>query len=506
MTAAMILPCLAANAPDTSHRAPASAATASRPAWAAMKVGMAWLLPVQYDRRIMPLDSMARQVVRDVTGLSRYGTYDCTALLLAWTWQWSEWADEPMVLVDDPDLQAQIGLPLDQKRFAYAVLASNHALAQLAGQAADLDASHQPIRPSQLAAAGVWNRLSMLESVSRGELLRIVPAMQNADGPWTTIDRIDEQEGISPSQQETILRTWAQMRQSFSAGDAKTFNAAARDLPKTLAGLKAAGWPKDDRVGLEVVYNLVRPFRAGWVAMAVTMLVGVPAALWPRRWLWWIAWALLLDAFGLLSLGIMLRYKFGGHIPVATPYESLVFLGWAITALGVVTLLRTRQRALLPTVAAAVTAILVIADTAGLPTVARALTSSPHTAWLTCQTVTGLVACGSLVLAMCMGCVLAGSRALRTQEGRLRQTMDRWLYGLIAAGCILLAVAIPCAIRANGAWGVRPGAAMATLLVYGTILLSRRQNWLSPFGTAMACILCFPLVGLACLAVGLESI
>ena len=355
--------------------APASQAVGADglPLWAKMKVSMAWFLPVQHNGRVMPLDSLARQVVREVTGQGSYGKCNPTALLLAWTWLWPHWADEPMILVGNAELQEHIGLAVDRKRFAYSQLANNDVLMQLAAEAQRPPLAHQPVSPLQRAAADVRGRLSMLDAIRKGTPLRIVPDVKNVLGTWVTVAEIDGQERIEPALRQQIQVGWDRMHAGFLAGDGKAFNGAARDLTRTLTNLKAPGSSREDLVGMEVLYNLGQPFRAGWIALAFAMAVGLLAAAWPKRWIRWIAWTLLLDGFGALSIGVFLRWKFSGHAPPATMYELLVFMGWGVTAIGILTMLFVRQRAVLPIVAAIAAAILLVADASPLESAASPL-------------------------------------------------------------------------------------------------------------------------------------
>ena len=484
--------------------APASQATGvdGRAAWAKMKVGMSWFLAVQYNGRVMPLDSVARQIVREVTGQRTYEKYDCTALLLAWTWQWPQWADEPMVLVGNPQLQKHIGLAADRKRFTYKQLAGNDVLANLAAEAQRLSLAHQPVSPLQQGAAKVRERLSILDTIRQGTPLRIVPAMQDPLGTWVTVAEIDRQDGIDPAVRQRIRQGWDRMHEGFLAGDGTVFNGAARDLNKLMQGLKAASWPSGDRVGLEVLYNWGKPVRAGWIAMAAVMAAGLLAAAWPKRWVKWIAWMLLLDAFGLLSVGIVLRWKFSGYVPLATMYESLVFMGWGVTAIGIVTMLLVKQRGVLPIVAGTAAAILVVADAAPLDaTVSLQEPVLRNTAWLTWHMLTVLLAYSALALAMGVGHVQAASLILRPQGRDWTGQLCWLLHGLMLAGSVLLAAGIIFGAAWAGAssgrywsWDPKQISSLIALLAYMILLHGRLFRWFGSFGLAAGSILCFQLI------------
>jgi len=341
----------------TQSAAPVATSSAAR-----MNLILFRLLPVQYAGRIMPVDTLARQVVRQVTGRRTWADVHPAELFLAWTWSWPQWEHEPMVLVGHPDLQKHLGLPPDRKHFSFADLVDNAELTRLATQARRLAQDGQPIDPLQQAALQVQERLYVLNAVRNGSLLRIIPAIQDPQGTWTTVAEIDNQPGLPPDKQEQIRLYWQRMGAAFLAHDRTAFIAATHALDRMLTDLKAASWPDRDALAWEFVYNWLQLFHWGWIATFVATAIGLLAAAWPKKWIKAIAWALLLDGFALLTAGILIRWRLRNQTPPATVHDTLVFLGWSVTAIGIIAMILVRRRTTLPLVAGIATAILVVAD------------------------------------------------------------------------------------------------------------------------------------------------
>ncbi len=111
---------------------PAAAASMEKPAWTSLDFSAARSIPVQYNGRTMPLDTLARQIVWQVTGRQAWQGYDPVGLMLAWTWQGKDWLDQPMVLVNTPELQKKVGLAANEKRFSCNQLQANAKLTHMA--------------------------------------------------------------------------------------------------------------------------------------------------------------------------------------------------------------------------------------------------------------------------------------------------------------------------------------------------------------------------------------
>lgn len=481
-------------------------APASRPAWAKVVLAEAHLLAVQHEGRTMPLNTFGTEIVVEVTGRDTYERYQPLNLLFAWTWQPEAWRDEPMVLVGHPALQKQLGLPGDAKRFRYDELMNNQALmAQI--MAVEQGALRSPNLTAEQQAslqtvAQVGQRLKILKAAFEGDLIRLVPPIGNPDGAWVTVADIDAQPNLPVEARQKIQASWVAMREAFLAGDKEGFRAAAKDIKASLEGLQSPAYPSPRAINVEVLYNLVHPFRYGWYFTLAAMLVGLVRLVYDRKWLRYIAWMLLIDGFALLTMGLAMRWIFGGHAPVATMYESLVFMGWGVVAIGIVTMIVVRQKAALPIVAAVATAILAVGDMAPLQSTAGVLMPAlTGTMWLSFHVKTIMLAYSAFALAMGLGHVQSILLVRRASDPQRTAALGRLLYGMTLFGVVLLTAGIIFgAIWAGKAWGRYWGFdpketwSLITLLGYMVVLHGRRAGWFGAFGLAISSILCFLLV------------
>jgi len=475
------------------------AAAGNPAAWTRLDFRRARQIPVQYKGRVMPLDSMARQVAWQITGRRSWEGHEPTGLLLAWSWQGRTWFDKPIILVRDPILQAHVGLPTDRKRFSYNELSDNAEFMQILREADQLQRTDKKLDPLHRNALQVWTRMSVLFDVVAGRLLRIVPPAADAEQAWTVVEKAT---GFDASVLENLKAAYAKFRSTFEAGDVEGFNEASAALHAALAGLGSPAWPDEAVLKSEVFYNVIAPFRIGWVLCFLALAAGLVALPIRNKVLIGAGVALLLAGFAAQSLGIVLRWRVGGHAPFATMYESLVFMGWGATAIGLAAMAVMKHRAALPIVAAVATAVLVVADTTPLDwTVSPLVPVLRNTMWLTYHVLTIMLGYSAFALALGVGHVQAVLLSYRPQRTDWTRMLGRLLYGIIMTGIVFLTAGIIFgAVWANKSWGRYWGWdpketwSLITLLGYMAVLHGRRAGWFGQFALAIASIVCFQLV------------
>jgi cytochrome c-type biogenesis protein CcsB len=471
-------------------------APASQLAWTALDFGPARTIPVQYGGRTMPLDTFAREIVWQVTGKRAWQGHDPVGLLLAWTWQGQNWLKQPLILVGFPELQKELGLAENQKTFSYADLVGNERLLQMLSAASD----SEDVPATHRSALQVGSRLEMFKRVFTGQFLHIVPPTNDPTGTWLTAE--EPGQGIAEADRARIQSAWDKMRGGFIAGNTSAFETGTQELTGTLATLNTKAWPDPSLMALEVQYNQLRLFQWGWILTCLAMVAGLVELAVPSKIAKAAAWALLIAGFAALTVGIAMRWRFSGHAPLATMYESLIFMGWGATGIGIVTMAIVRMRAALPIVAGVATAILIVADSTPLDAMASPLVPVlRNTMWLTYHVLTIMLAYSALALAMGVGHVQAATLAYRSHDTERTARLGRLLYAMLLVGCVFLTAGIIFgAIWANKSWGRYWGWdpketwSLITLLGYMAVLHGRRVNWFGSFGMAAASIVCFQLV------------
>ena len=88
-------------------------------------------LPVQHDGRWPPLDTVARNIVWQVTGDVYSVGRDPVLLLLAWTFDPATWRDQPLIRISNPELRWELELPRAKEVFSFTDLVQHEPLHDL---------------------------------------------------------------------------------------------------------------------------------------------------------------------------------------------------------------------------------------------------------------------------------------------------------------------------------------------------------------------------------------
>lgn len=170
-------------------------------------------------------------------------------------------------------------------------------------------------------------------SASRGDQpLHIIP--DSVDGreqwlcPWLYMLQAGPRAPETPE-----LASLAAMRAAYVAADEKAFAKAAASLDAAVRR-KAPAAPY---TGMELFYNSVNPFAKskllyGIAAIAALLLMTVL----PRRWLYAVCLGLVCAGFAPHTFGLISRVVIMHRPPLATIYETFLFVAWACVVLGAV--------------------------------------------------------------------------------------------------------------------------------------------------------------------------
>jgi ABC-type transport system involved in cytochrome c biogenesis permease subunit len=311
-------------------------------------------LPTQHDGRMPPLDTLAREIVEEVTGTPSYQGYDPVLLLLAWTFDREKWEQQPLISLRNAELRAALHLPADKTAFSYKELSGQEFLAKQIADLRTMQPGKKP-DPLQQKVRDIAERLSTLADVFTGQALPLIPDPNSVIAAWRPIGARATAMGHPPTEPEAVRSAWSALREALSARDKARFDKASNDLASALAELPAAYRPPADVLARELRYNQMRPYHVAWQLLLVGTVLAALAALLEARWaqhlaglkglVGAVALVALLGGCGMHSYGMWLRWDIAGRLPATNMFESMLFLGWgaavfAILAGCVTTVLR----------------------------------------------------------------------------------------------------------------------------------------------------------------------
>jgi ABC-type transport system involved in cytochrome c biogenesis permease subunit len=419
-------------------------------------------LPVQHDGRVMPLDTVAREAVFNVTGQRRWPGTDPVALVLGWAFDPNGWAHEPLVQVGGAELRRAAGLA-GETHASFAELVNNQRILDLIRQARAQAEREEPLPPLLSQAQKLEDRLIWMQEFLERSILRVEPARDpNA--------------------------TWAVPAHLHSISD-------LLQVQKT----SPPPYVSTQRIGIELNYNRVRPARLAWWILVAASLVALLALKLDRIWLDRLAAAGLVAGLAVMSWGLWARWQIAGRIPASNIYESLLFLGWGVAGFALVVLIFLRSRVILFNAATMAGLTMALADCLPIdPFVHPMPPALSGTPWLAIHVPIIMLSYSVLALGVLVAHMQIGCHLFLRRPSDLPLRLSDLLYWYIQIGSLLLIAGIVTgSIWGASSWGRYWGWdpkevwSLVAFLAYLAILHARMDRWIGPFGVAAWSIVAF---------------
>ncbi|WP_242354775.1 cytochrome c biogenesis protein CcsA [Anaeromyxobacter sp. SG64] len=462
-TAAAIALALFASAGSAQAPAPAPAAMDG---WA--KVDAMRRLPVQHDGRTMPLDTLAREAVWNVTGSYTWNGEDPVVTVAQWLFDPMRAANTPLVQLGSPELAVAVGLPGGTKYASFAQLVSSQRVLGIMQQARQAAMSDRPRTGVLAQAEKLEERLVWMQGFLEKDKLRAIPVAGKPRARW----------GV-PQPMSTV-----------------------DDLVALSTGPRLDGWPSPQAIDREILYKKVRATRVAWIILLGALVVSLVA--WNRKskLLEGLAFAGLLGGFAVMTWGIAMRWAVAGRIPASNMYESLLFLAWGVGLFAVVALPVLRNR--LVVLNANAMAALTMALTDLLP-IDRFIHPMPPvlsgTPWLAIHVPIIMIGYSVLALGVVIAHMQIGFTIFAPRRTDLTVRMSDLNYWYMLVGSILLIAGILTgSVWAASSWGRYWGWdpkevwSLVAFLAYMAIVHGRFDKLIGQFGVAALSIIAFQTI------------
>jgi len=425
------------------------------------------LLPVQHDGRVMPLDTLAREAVWNVTGRHGWQGTDSVALVLGWVYHSEEWSNEPIVKIGEADLASEIGLPGRGSASLRELLASVR-FRELAAAGHEAEEAERPVGGLPKKALKLEERLVWLHGLLDGSTLRVAADPSDSNAEW---------QALSPNEKPADL-------------------IAFKSRPSPGAYPPAAAMQRETR------YNAVRPTRLAWWILSASLVVSILAWVRPRRLFDGLAVAGLAGGFLTMTWGIVTRWQVAGRIPAANMYESMLFLGWGVGLFAFVAFIFLRNRLVILNATAMAALAMILADRLPIdPFIHPVPPVLAGTAWLAIHVPIIMVSYSVLALGVLIAHMQIGCTIFAPARKDLAIRMNDLLYWYTHVGSILLIAGILTgSVWAASSWGRYWGWdpkevwSLVAFLAYLAILHGRFDRLIGPFGVAALSIIAFGMI------------
>jgi cytochrome c-type biogenesis protein CcsB len=437
------------------------------PALAASSEDVLRRLPVQHDGRTMPLDTLAREAVWNVTGDYSWHGEDPVATAVGWLENPPAAANASVVKLGSAAMAAELGLPAGTTHASFLTIVRNQKALALMQQARDLEQQGIPRTGVVQDAEKLEARLMKLQSFLNREAVRPLPVAGDANARWN----------VPPEVSRATLQALA-------------------------AGQRLPGWPAADKIDTEIRYNELNPVRLSWIILLASLVVSIVAGVRRNKLLDGAAFGLLLGGFAMMSWGILLRWDAGDRIPAANMYESMLFLAWGVAFFAVIAYAVMRNRVVV--LNAAVMAALTMALTDLLPIdrfihpIAPVLAGTP---WLAIHVPIIMVGYAVLALGLVVAHMQIGFTIFAPAKVEVIDRLYDLLYWYMFVGSILLVAGILTgSMWAASSWGRYWGWdpkevwSLVAFLCYMAILHAKVDRMIGQFGVAAISIAAFQTI------------
>ncbi|MAF64060.1 MAG: hypothetical protein CMJ84_00185 [Planctomycetes bacterium] len=414
-------------------------------------------LPVSYQGRVKPLDTVARNALLALNGrqsLKHEGLRITAAHWLTDLMTRRDIAFEYEVFrIDHPEVLALFGWDkTNKKRFSYNDIGPQRE--QLLGQADQVNKVPQKQRNSfqvkllQLAQ----NVMFVFEALATHQELHPMPPL-DADHDWMTLQEAAAHSHAS-GRLPRMVEQYAGMLQSYSEQNADTFN----DTLATYRGDMVEKQPDASRKArFEAFFNYFAPFARARVLYVVAGLLVMFSWLGWRGPLGRAAFMIVVITLVLHTCGLAARVYLSGRPPVTNLYSSAVFIGWGCVLFCLVMerLFRNGVGTLIASVSGFLTLLVAWALAGDGDTMAVLQAVLDTNFWLATHVVCITLGYSATFLAGAVGAVfILGGLFTSMHRGDGGKRIGQMQYGIIAFALLLSLIGtVLGGIWADQSWG-----------------------------------------------------
>lgn len=455
-------------------------------------------LPVQSGGRLKPLDTLARESVRLVTGKVNFEKRDPTITLLMWWAQPEKTKTAKLIEFRDLELKKELGLAAEPRWYSFEELNANPKLNEWREKLHSQLEAEEELSAEEQKVQDLLVKINVVHQALEGQIFQAVPSTEGLDADWGSfydLDKAPDMELLKPSQ--VALQS---LREAVVSGDGTKLATATNSLRTEFAKLGPV--PDEQMMARELRYNKSHPFRTSWILYLCGLLVlaFVPASE-KRTTGYWAGFSLIGAGFLTHIYGFYLRCTIAGRPPVTNMYESVIWVAFGAVFFAIIFELISSKRYYLMAASAGAVVCLVLADT--LPTVLdpsiRPLTPVLRSNfWLTIHVLSITLGYAAFLLSLGLGHIVLWKCALRPEQETAIESLHDALYRSLQIGVLLLAAGtILGGVWANYSWGRFWGWdpkevwALIALLGYLAILHGRYAGWLRKFGIAAWSVVAF---------------
>jgi ABC-type transport system involved in cytochrome c biogenesis permease subunit len=451
----------------------------------AKRLGEIW---VDYNGRIAPVQTLANDFTKKLTGKNHYKYASGEQVLFGWLFFPEKWQYVPMFEVESDELKRMTGAVSGKACLADFIDAGGHY--KLEPYRRQMYASNKP-KGWLKEAVKIDDKIHLIEMLQQGNLLKIFPL--NSDNgllQWYAPNM------VTPIQADSMENLFARhffplYFESITQGNSEN---AFMYLDKLLSfQQKKAGdiLPSANHLKIEQLYNRIPVFSLlfkiclglGSISLFFFIWGTVRNRSFPK--VETALYGLLCMAFLIATIGLGLRAYIGGRIPMSNGYETMLILAWFGLLIGVL----TRKYAFLITVFSFLLSgfTLLVAHISSMNPQITPLVPVLQSPLLSIHVLTIMVAyglCGFMALNSITSLIIWASGKKKPEKQayieRMKETSELFMYPatfLMGAGIFIGAIWANVSWGRYWGWDPKEVWALITFLLMSFTFHSKTLSW-----------------------------
>ncbi len=439
-------------------------------------------IPVLNEGRVKPLESFARSYLIVMSGKTKAGDLSAAAWLAETLFDQESAYKRPLFLIADPRLRDALELAETQgNRYSFLAISDTLTAHEQTIRAA-LETPEEKLSDQQRALVNLYYKTLAYAEISRSlslalpmnekgqtyldtgkligdmgahrntRILRVIPPLWEADGdlwfsPWQVLV-----EGRSSPAGTELLREWQNLATTYNSGDEQSWQEQAEKV-KTLTYDIAGNHANKNVKALEVVYhnlNLLKVALVIYIGCFIMLLISFFSGKTNCRK---IVFGLMSGAAIMQAAAIVMRMIIMARPPVATLYETTIFVSLIAVILCLIFEARRKDGMALLT-ASIIGAVLLFISTryaADGDTMQMLVAVLDTNFWLATHVVTITMGYGATLSAGCLAHLYL-IRAASGREGNMSLLKTVMATGLVAMFFSILGTILG-GIWADQSWG-----------------------------------------------------
>jgi cytochrome c-type biogenesis protein CcsB len=469
-------------------------------------------LAVQKDGRKKPLDTVALETVEKLTGKKSFTDPESGRImepmdvLLSMWLETRDWSKVPVILVSYAPLKEKLSLPVEQKYFTYAQLATPtfqkmiDLIEQKESGKQKADLTHD-----EREATVVEARLRTLSDAVGPESLAVVPHPSAPKGAWVPVTQVAKY--YDADKEAKLQDIFKSLAAAYVQRDPGTFAATSGQLRTFLVALSPSVYPDFTSLQREVHYNSFHPFRKAMFFYAIAFVIVLASWRVKNPGFYWIGFAAFVAGVIVHGYAFYLRVMISGRAPVTNMYESVVWVSFGAAFFAMILESVYRQRYYIVGAVPLSILLLLLADQfpAVLDPSLGPLVPVLRNNWLIWVHVpTITLGYAAFMVAMGVGHIALAYYVFAPQSRQTIAKLENLVYRAMQIGVLLLAAGtILGGVWAHYAWGrfwgwdPKETWALIALVSYLIPLHGRLAGWLSNYALSVASVVCFMSVLMA---------